>query len=282
MLMVVTPVVLALLGLVFGSFVNALVWRLHEQAKLRGKKGNVAAKRREALSIAKGRSMCPHCGHELAAKDLVPVVSWLLLGGKCRYCKARIPDSPLVELLTAVLFVVSYLAWPYSMHGVWLAQFVFWLGFLVAFVALAVYDLRWFLLPDRIVFPAICMATIEVIMTSIWQRSLDDLWLPAAGAVVLAGCFWCLYQFSKGKWIGGGDVKLAIVLGLLAGTPFRALTVLFFASLIGTLVSVPELLKGRQGLVRRIPFGPPLLLATVIVVLWGTHIANWYQGLIIR
>src|SRR3712207_2755294 len=88
-------------GLCLGSFVNALVWRIHEQDILREKERLSSAdkQRLEKLSISKGRSMCMHCGHELAAKDLVPVFSWLYLRGKCRYCKHVIPDSPVAELL---------------------------------------------------------------------------------------------------------------------------------------------------------------------------------------
>jgi len=197
---------LAILGVVFGSFVNALVWRFHEQAELVGKKSKAACKRREELSVVKGRSMCPHCRHVLGAKDLVPVISWLWLRGKCRYCREKIPDSPLVEIATGSLFAVSYVAWPYDLHGSGLFQFVFWLVFLVGFVALAVYDLRWFLLPDRIVFPLIGLAVVEVVVIAVWRHSLRDLGLPAAGAAFIFGLFWILYQVSKGNWIGGGDV----------------------------------------------------------------------------
>jgi leader peptidase (prepilin peptidase) / N-methyltransferase len=273
---------LIVLGLIFGSFVNALVWRLHEQAKLSGKKGSAMVKRRAALSIAKGRSMCPHCGHELAAKDLVPVLSWFWLRGKCRYCSARIPDSPVVELLAGLLFAVSYMAWPYGFHGFELFRFALWLVFMVGFVALAVYDVRWFMLPNKIVFPLIYLAAVQIIVAIFWQRSLSEAWMPLAGAAVIFGLFWILYQVSQGGWIGGGDVKLALVLGMLAGTPLRALTVIFFASLFGTLMSIPQLIKGKKGLAQRIPFGPSLLLGTIVVVLWGDHIANWYQSLAIR
>lgn len=279
---IMVTALLVVFGLIFGSFVNALVWRLHEQAKLAGKKSKAAVKRRAALSMTKGRSMCPECGHELAAKDLVPVLSWLWLRGKCRYCGARIPDSPLVELLTGLLFAVSYVSWPHTFHGVGLFEFIVWLAFLVGFVALAVYDLRWFLLPDKIVFPLTGLAIVQVVTVAAWTHSVSTLWLPLAGGALIFGLFWILYQVSRGSWIGGGDVKLAFTLGLLAGTPFRALTVIFFASLVGTLFSVPELVKGREGLTHRIPFGPSLLLATIVVVLYGDRIATWYQGLVIR
>src|SRR5476651_645529 len=138
MLMII--VVLVVFGLCLGSFVNALVWRLHEQDKKQAKN----------LSILNGRSMCPNCKHELAAKDLVPVLSWLSLRGKCRYCGKPISvQYPLVEMVTSGLFVASYLWWPEVLHGAQVAAFGLWLALLVGLMALLVYDLRWFLLPNR-------------------------------------------------------------------------------------------------------------------------------------
>lgn len=273
---------LAILGAIFGSFVNALVWRVHEQAALVGKKGKAVVRRRKELSMTKGRSMCPHCGHTLAAKDLVPIFSWLWLHGKCRYCGVKIPDSPIVEAVLGVLFVVSYIAWPNSFRGLGLSVFIIWLGLLVGFAALAVYDLRWYLLPNRIVLVLTILAAMQALTAAAFARDPNKLWLPIAGAVVIAGLFWGLYQVSSGRWIGGGDVKLAVALGILAGTPLRALMLIFFASLIGTLMSVPQLLQGREGLMQRIPFGPALLLATIVVVLWGSSVSVWYQGLVVR
>ncbi len=275
-------VALGILGIIFGSFINALVWRLHEQEALLGKKTKAARKRRRDLSITKGRSMCPHCGHELAAKDLVPVLSWLSLGGKCRYCQAPISwQYPVVELLTGALFALSYAAWPLDMHGVGLFQFACWLVFLVGFVALAVYDLRWFLLPDRVVLPLTILAGLQTVVVALWARSLEQLYLPLLAAAIIFGLFWLLFQASQGAWIGGGDVKLAVTLGLLAATPLKAFMVIFFASLLGTLVSIPLLMQGKRGLKLQIPFGPYLLTATIIVVLYGTAIVDWYQRLIL-
>src|SRR3546814_433414 len=95
--------------------------------------------------------MCLSCKHELSGIDLVPVFSWLWLRGRCRYCGARIPDTPLAELLVPALFVLSYCFWPYALDGTAIMPFVVWLAALVALVALALYDLRWYLLPNRIV-----------------------------------------------------------------------------------------------------------------------------------
>lgn len=275
-------VVLAVLGVILGSFVNALVWRLHEQAELADKKGKAAAKRRKELSILKGRSMCPHCGHELAAEDLVPILSWIWLRGKCRYCQVPISwQYPLVELLTGVLFTVSYLAWPLTFSGADLFVFGCWLVFLVGFVALGVYDIRWFKLLDRIVVPLTVLAALQTCVVAVWQGRWSDLYLPLLGGLLIFGVFWVLYQVSRGRWIGGGDVKLAFVLGLLAGTPAKAFLVIFGASLIGTCVSIPLVIRDKRGLGARIPFGPYLLIATYIVVLCGSHIISWYQGILL-
>jgi len=258
------------------------VWRLHEQEELAGKKGKAAEKRRKALSIARGRSMCPDCGHELAAKDLIPVASWLSLGGCCRYCREPISAQyPIVEIITGALFALSYTLWQRPLDGVEIFRLVVWLACIVAFMALAVYDLRWFLLPDRIVLPLIALVGVATIVLYALQHNLSHLWEPAVAASIIAGLFWLLWRISDGAWIGYGDVKLAIVLGLLVATPARAFMVIFLASLLGTLVSLPLLAKGKAGLKVHIPFGPYLLAATVIVVLFGGVIIDWYQQLLL-
>lgn len=272
---------LAIFGLIFGSFVSALTWRIHEQAELEGATGKTAAKRRRELSMTKGRSMCPHCSHELAPKDLVPVVSWLWLRGRCRYCRKPIPDSPLTELVTGTLFVVSYLAWPASFSGVHLFQFITWLAFVVAFVALAVYDLRWYELPFRIVDKLIGLAVLEVVIVAIWRQDWRLLWQPVVAAIIIYGLFKGIAVVSGGKWIGGGDVRLAIALGLIAATPLGALLVIFFSSLLGTVAGLPALVNGKQGLKARIPYGPFLLAALIIVQLWGSGVIHWYERLLI-
>lgn len=252
-------------GLIFGSFVNALVWRL-----------------RTGRNWVSERSECSHCHHVLAAKDLVPVVSWIMLRGKCRYCGRKIEDSPLTELSVPLLFVLSYAFWPVHLQGIGLFDFVVWLTILIVFVALIVFDLRWQLLPNNIIYPLIGftgMATVlrPVLFHVSWQETLSSV----LAAVVLSGLFYLLFAVSDGAWIGGGDVKLAVVLGLLAGDPLRAVLVLFFASLLGLLFSLPQIrAKKTKALKIKIPFGPFLIAGTIIVVLFGAPIIHWYTNLL--
>jgi leader peptidase (prepilin peptidase)/N-methyltransferase len=278
----------AFAGLCLGSFVNALVWRVHEQAVLEESKAKNLGNRLRELSIVKGRSQCPDCGHTLAAKDLIPVFSWLSLGGKCRYCNKPIsPQYPVVELLTAIAITASFIVWPYE-GNTWSAAdavvFIAWALLVTGFMALSVYDLRWFLLPDRIVAPLTGIGFVFALSRALTSdKPVHTLFGSAIGAVVIAGLFYGLYQASQGKWIGGGDVKLGILLGLLAGGFAEALLLLFVASVAGTLYSLLLALISKQKFSRklRIPFGPFLLLAAVIVVLWGPQIIDWYTNMLI-
>jgi prepilin signal peptidase PulO-like enzyme (type II secretory pathway) len=263
--------VLLVVGLCMGSFVNALIWRVHEQSRTK--------KTSKELSVIHGRSMCPHCRHELAVIDLIPVLSWLMLRGRCRYCGKPIsPQYPLVELITAGLFVASYIWWPMAFSGAQTAIFVLWLGLLTGFMALIVYDLRWMLLPDRIMAPlsvlAIAVAVIAILSA---HRPLEAL-LNTIGAVVIGGgVFYVLFQYSKGKWIGGGDVKLGWLLGLIAATPARSVLFIFLGALFGSLSSLPLLFMGRARRNTVIPFGPFLIIALIVVQLFGHAMLAWYK-----
>jgi prepilin signal peptidase PulO-like enzyme (type II secretory pathway) len=265
--------VLAVLGLMFGSFVNALVWRLHEQAKPKKKR---AASDKE-LSMLTGRSMCPHCKHTLGALDLIPLCSWLLLRGKCRYCRKPIDDTPLAEIGLAVLFVVSYIFWPIAFDASGMVAFGVWLVALVALMALCLYDLRWMLLPNKIVYPLIAFAALHVLIQMTVFSGGVALGMRAVAAMAVAGgLFYVLFRVSDGRWIGGGDVKLGFALGLLLMYPMHALLMLFVASLIGTLVTLPMMYRKKLRKTSQVPFGPFLIAATVVVMLFGASILDWY------
>jgi leader peptidase (prepilin peptidase)/N-methyltransferase len=266
--------ILIVLGLCFGSFVNALVWRMHEQTSSKKQ----AAKNND-ISVLRGRSMCVHCRHTLAWYDLLPVVSWLTLRGRCRYCRKSISlQYPVVEIALAALFVLSYVHFPYQLSDVNnQILFLFWLVFLTGFMAMIVYDLRWMILPDKLTYSLAALAIAQVVLITVITKDISILKDALFGLITVGGLFYFLFQISNGKWIGGGDVKLGFSLGLLAGGVIEGLLVIFTASLIGTLVSLP-LLASKNGLKKRIPFGPLLIFAIVVVYLFGGELIGWYSS----
>lgn len=276
MITVMIFIILAVLGLSFGSFINAAVWRIHEQ------QNRTKRKKSQDLSIVHGRSMCPDCRHTLAWHDLLPVVSWLSLKGKCRYCHKHISwQYPLVELVVAVLFVSSYIFWPFlPFTSLTFLLLGLWLVLLIGFVALAVYDIRWMILPNRIVYPMQIIAVVYTLTALVindshsFPRTILDVSLSL---ICGAGLFYALYHVSKGKWIGYGDIRLAVIIGLVLGSPAKVLLMLFIASLMGTLISLPLLLKGKLKRNSHLPFGPLLIAATVIVYLFGASLIAWYE-----
>ncbi|MDZ7786539.1 MAG: prepilin peptidase [Candidatus Saccharibacteria bacterium] len=272
--MVIT--IIFLLGLGFGSFVNAAVWRMRQQ-QVKSKKLKAESKN---FSVLKGRSICTNCGHRLAWYDLFPVLSWLSLKGKCRYCQKPInPQYPLVELLTAALFVVSYAFWPltFSFQLTALSVFVTWLLLLTLLVALAVYDLKWMELPDKVVgWVSGLTALFILLQLAGGEVSGGDVAQILSGGALLSVLFYILFQLSGGKWIGGGDVKLAPALGVLAGSPLAAVLLLFVASLLGTLIGLPLMIARKNKRNIKLPFGPLLIFGLLVVFFFGQGMIDWY------
>lgn len=274
--MLVIAILLFLLGLGFGSFVNALVWRLHEQQSTKSKADS-------RLSILKGRSMCPKCRHVLSWHDLVPVLSWISLKGHCRYCGTPISRQyPAVELAMAFIFALSYIFWPAApgFNGQWLLLGT-WLASSVGLMALAVYDIRWMILPNKIIYPFLAVAAAGriVYLAAYDSRPGHDAWLWALSVAIASGVFYLLYMVSQGRWIGFGDVRLGLITGTLLADPYKSLGMIFLASLLGTLFVLPNLLTNRKSLASKTPYGPFLIAATGILVIFGDSLINWYKNL---
>lgn len=256
-------VFLAVIGLAFGSFVGALTWRLHEHK-----------------DFVRDRSECEHCHHKLGVMDLIPLASWVALRGKCRYCQKPIGVSaPLLELSMSILFVGSYLLWPLQLDT-WqaYASFGLWLLYIVGLVALFVYDLRWMLLPNVIIFPLIGVAIVESIIRYSIQPGASLIGYISStvlGVVVLAGLYWTLYTFSKGRLVGYGDVKLGLFMGIALGFQ-RSVLALFLANILGFIVVLPGMLAGKLKRTSRVPFGPFLIVAFILAFLFGSRIIDWY------
>ena len=256
-------VMLIVWGLCFGSFASATVWRM-----------------RKRRNFVTERSECEHCHHVLAWYDLIPVLSWLSLRGRCRYCHKRLSIGyPLVELLTAGLFVAIYHYWPESLVGWQWLRLAVWLTLAVGFVALAIFDCKWFLLPDKIVIPLLILVLAERTGFAVYTRDANIIRETVLGIICGGGIFWLLFEFSKGKWIGGGDVKLGFVIGAAVGGPLKALLVLFLASCIGSLYGIAMLAASKLKRSGHIPFGPFLMAATIPVFLFGERIIDWYYNL---
>lgn len=257
---------LFLLGLCLGSFINAAVWRL-----------------RHNKDILLDRSECTKCHYKLGVFDLIPVVSWFVLRGKCRKCKASIsPQYPLVELSTGALFILSLAFWPLGFDTtIHILQFGIWLLASVTLTFLFVYDLKWLILPDKVVF---ILFFFGLLMTILYGLSIESFNLFFQNIVfsllILSGFYLLLFIYSKGKWIGFGDVKLGVGLALLLCNWQFALIALFLANLIGTIIFVPLLIAKKVTRNSQIPFGPFLIIGTIIAFLFGNVLLEWYNSII--
>lgn len=183
---------------------------------------------------------------------------------------------PAVELLTASLFALSYTFWPATLTLSGTLAFIVWLFSLIVLIALLVYDLKWMLLPNKMVAVLTTSSLILTALLTVAGSGAVFVLEAIIGGVVFFGLFWGLFAVSKGKWIGGGDVKIAFALGLIAGSLQKTLLVIFLASVLGTLVITPLLFSKKLKMHAKIPFGPFLIIATIIVFLFGQQLIDWY------
>lgn len=276
-----------LLGLCMGSFAGATTWRLRAYQlkgdKKDGQKVNEAEYKRllplTKAKLSNDRSRCLHCGYELRWYDLIPVFSWLSLGGKCRQCRHKIGSFELlIELGTAAFFVASYALWPDALstwYGV--THLVLWLVAGVALAILFAYDAKWFLLPDRVTLFAGSIGGVVAIMSIITATQPLMQLLSVLGSVaVLGGIYWLLYEISRHKWVGFGDVKLGLALGLLLADWRLAFIALFAANLVGSLLVLPGLVTGKLKGSSHVPFGPLMIVGAVIAQLVGPDLVTYY------
>lgn len=267
-----TPVVVAVFGLLFGSFSNVVICRVPE--------GGSPSDPPE--------SRCPKCGTAIQWYDNVPVLSWLLLRGKCRRCGLPISiQYPLVELASSGLWLLAWALWGVSVRG------AFGVALFFCLLILFVIDLETLRLPNEVVYPLIGLGVVGVVIgavTGIPVLPLIDsggvfsntIIAAAVGALAPSMFIWVLSilvsRVRKADELGFGDVKLFFALGLFLG-PY-ALAALFVSSLIGSFVGVVVGVKSGEGLQARFPYGPSIALAAVIVAASGRHLWSWYAGLI--
>jgi len=284
---------LILIGLCMGSFACASVWRLRAFQLVEDvKAGDITKLEKAELSrlkkltnpsLIKDRSMCLDCSYRLQWYDMIPLVSWFLLKGKCRKCHKKIGFlEPLVEIGVSLFFVLSYVFWPYPIDDFLNIMRLFvWMSAGVGLAIIFVYDLKWYLIPDKINFTVIGIGLVNVIISLIISNDKYTLLFNIAGSVfILSGLYYLIYIFSKGKWIGFGDVKLGLGLSLLLVDWKFAFIALFSANLIGSLITIPAMAIGKLKRSSHVPFGPLLICGLVIAGLFGKYIVDIYQTLI--
>ena len=274
--------VLAWIGALLGSFIGAQVWRLRAQQLVDDKAAGEPYDKRELARlqpilqpIAKDRSKCLHCKHELKWYDLVPVLSWAMLRGKCRYCQKSIGRlEPALEIGVAVLFVVSYLVWPLPLLSFMdIAIFTLWLIGCVLMVILFVYDAKWSLLPFAINMALIVSALAYRILIGVeYGFDVDAAISLVAALGIMSGLY---YVFSLFGWVGLGDSILGLGLGLYLGSWELAFLGLFIANLAGSLMLLPLYVKKQLKRNMHVPFGPFMIIGTVTALLFGTFIIEW-------
>jgi prepilin signal peptidase PulO-like enzyme (type II secretory pathway) len=288
----VVYIALILVGACLGSFAGASVWRLRARQLKRDKKDKepVDAKEYKMLEklattkISQDHSRCLHCGYQLRWYDLIPIYSWLSLRGKCRSCHQRIGYFEiLIELGMVAFFVVSYAFWPFTLDTTLeIARFVIWLIAGVVLAMLAAYDLKWFLLPDKLTILLAGLGVLTVAIACLQSGNPLGTILSALGAAgVLSGLYLILYLISKGKWVGFGDVKLGLGLAFLLIDWQSALVALFLANLLGCLIVIPLLARGTLKRTSRVPFGPLLIAGTILSQFLGPLLLSFYVGTLI-
>lgn len=267
---------LFIFGLIIGSFLNVSVYLLEK-------------KKRKNLG---GRSFCPSCKHELGFWDLIPLFSWIFLQGKCRYCKKEISyQYPLVELGTGIIFFLSYYLffnqiplsdlYTFSISSI-LALLSVPIILLInsLLIIIFVYDLKHKIIPDKIIYPAIIL-TITYLLLVLGESFLGNSiglipnLYPFLAAFGAGGFFYSIAAVSDGKWMGGGDIKLAFLMGLILGWP-NILVGLFLGFFLGAIVGVSLILVNKKKLSSEIPFGPFLITGTWIALFWGEMVVSWY------
>lgn len=238
----------AIIGLFIGSFLNAWIYRLEV-----------------GESILRGRSKCPNCGRTLSWFELIPIFSFILQRRRCRGCKKRIAVQYLVaEIATALLF--GFIFWKYGGATILAIRDCV---FVSAFLVLFIFDLKHGLVPEVVVIPATVIAFFwNFLMEKEWQNLL-------LATVIGAGFFFLQFALSRGRWIGGGDIRIGGMLGAMVGFPL-ILPAIFISYILGSILSLALILAKKASFKTAIPLGTFLTVGGAITLWWGEEIISWY------
>ncbi|HUR17397.1 MAG TPA: prepilin peptidase [Acidimicrobiales bacterium] len=245
----------AVVGLAVGSFLNVVIHRVPLKE-----------------SVVSPRSRCPGCGTRLASRDNIPLLSWMLLHGRCRSCGEPIAVRyPVVELVTALLFatVAVRLGADWALPG--------FLVVLAGLVAISAVDLELFIVPNRILYPTLFVAAPLLLIAAGLSHDWSSARTSALGGVLAWGLLLTIHLISP-RGMGFGDVRLAGLIGMMLGwlSLGHVIVGLFLGFLTASVVGVGLILGGRRGRKDKVPFGPFLAVGAVITVFFGGPILSWY------
>lgn len=258
----ILPTILAsIIGITVGSFINVVVFRTGGKESLMG------------------RSKCTKCLEPIAAIDLIPVVSFFALKGRCRKCSEVIEwQYPLIELLTGILFGLFYAR---AVLGFGLPSFVdgneWFLIFLrdaiisVFLIIIFVYDFRYYFILDRFTLPAIILAILFNVLVG---GSIISMLL---GGLMIGAFFAFQFLASKGRWVGAGDIRLGMLMGFLLGAE-QGLLALFLSYILGAIVGIILILTKKRQLDGQVPFGTFMAVSMIVTLIFGQQILAWYLG----
>ena len=243
-----------LIGLCIGSFLSVVIFRLDKKS-----------------GLLTGRSECPNCLKQINWYDLFPVLSYFVLGGKCRNCKNKISlIYPATELLTAFCLSLFYLIYGpiFGVEGFYYSLII------VSFVALILFDYLYFLIPDKIILPLILVS----VLFNYFFRSSEFV-SSLLSALVLGGIFAIMYLSSKGKWVGLGDAKLLFLIGLVLGYPLGFLT-LMLSVWVASLVGIGLMILGKANRKTALPFGSFLAGVSILIIIFQNELQKIINGFI--
>ena len=274
--MIIVFIFVFVFGIVLGSFVNALEYRINEKMTM------------------SGRSICPECKHQLVWRDLVPILSWLFLRGKCRYCGKKISvQYPVVELLSG--FSLATLVYVFSRYAIpaeagipdyilnanqlhllgFLAWFVLVSSLSTVLVLVALHDFKTGYVLSYYTYFGMAATLVLVSFTTSgflgWPQLLTHIYCALGAAAPFA----ILWAVSRGKWMGAGDIEIAVLLGLVLGWP-ATIVGLYFAFIVGSIVGLLLVANKKSKLKSEISFGPFLVMGIYFALLFSQQIVNIY------
>ena len=243
-----------ILGLIVGSFSNVCIYRIPRNE-----------------SIIYPASHCPKCRSNILPKDNIPLLSYILLKGRCRHCKSKIPiQYPIVEFLTGLIYLIIYLI--YGLSG----QFLIYIILSSALIIIAFIDLNEQIVPDVISLPGTAIGFILSFFVPYISFINSALGVIIGGGVILIIGIAGSAIFKK-EAMGGGDVKLAAMIGAFLG--WRYITIsLFLGFFLGALTGIFLIMAKIKSREDAVPFGPFIVLGSFITLLWGEKIISWYLG----